>query len=211
MIASIDGASSAGGLSGALGGPSGKAVFAALRCLADVVVVGAATMRAESYGPVRLDNAARARRRAWGVPEVSPVAVVTRSCRLDCESTFFTDAEQTPFVLTVHAAAEADRRRAGQAAEVVVAGGRDVEPARALGALAHRGAGNVLEEGGPSLNGQLAAAGVLDALCLTLSPTLLVGAARRIATGAALAPPAALELARVLEGGGSLFLRYRRP
>lgn len=72
MIASIDGASSAGGLSGALGGPPDKAVFAALRCLADVIVVGAATMRAEGYGPARLDGTARARRRGWGLPEVPP-------------------------------------------------------------------------------------------------------------------------------------------
>lgn len=210
MIASVDGASSAGGLSGALGGPPDKAVFAALRCLADVVVVGAATMRTEGYGPVRLDRAARARRRTWDLPEVPPIAVVTRSCRLDWRSTFFTDAEQRPLVLTVDAATKADRRRAGEVAEVVLAGDRDVEPARALGALADRGAGNVLVEGGPSLNGQLAAAGLLDELCLTVSPTLLVGDATRIATGAALEPPAALELAHVLEEGGFLFLRYRR-
>lgn len=211
MIASIDGASSAGGLSGALSGPPDKAVFAVLRSLADVIVVGAATMRAEGYGPARLDCAARARRRGWGLPEVPPIAVLTRACRLDWGSTFFTEAEQRPIVITVAAAAEADRRRAGEVAEVVVAGDRDVEPVRALGALADRGAGNVLVEGGPSLNGQLAAAGLLDELCLTLSPTLLAGDARRIATGATLTPPATLELAHVLEGGGFLFLRYRRP
>lgn len=137
--------------------------------------------------------------------------MVTRTCRLDWGSTFFTEAEQRPIVLTVDAAAESDRRRAGEVAEVVVAGDRHVEPERALGSLADRGAGNVLVEGGPSMNGQLASAGLLDELCLTLSPTLLAGDARRIATGAALTSPAMLQLAHVLEGGGFLFLRYRRP
>ena len=44
MIASADGASSAGGLSGALGGPADQTLVATLRSLADVVVVGAGTM-----------------------------------------------------------------------------------------------------------------------------------------------------------------------
>ena len=94
---------------------------------------------------------------------------------------------------------------------MVVASDRHVEPVRAPGALADRGAGNTLVEGGPSLKGQLASAGLLDELCLTPSPTLVAGDARRIVTGAALAPPAGLELANVLEGGALLFLRYRRP
>ena len=50
MIASVDGAASLLGRSGALGGPADKALFATLRSLADVVLVGAGTMRAEGYG-----------------------------------------------------------------------------------------------------------------------------------------------------------------
>ena len=45
----------------------------------------------------------------------------------------------------------------------------------ALGALATRGFARVLAEGGPSLNGQLAAAGLIDEICLTLSPRLVSG------------------------------------
>ena len=212
MIASIDGASSAGGLSGALGEPPDEAVFAALRCLANVIVVGTATMRAEGYGPVRLDSTASSPRRASDVAELPPIAVVTRSRCLEWPPTLFTDAEQPPCVIIADASSEADRRRAGEVAEIVLAGDRDVEPARALGALAHRGAGNVFVKGDPSLNGQMASAGLLDEPCLIPSPTLVAGDGRRVATGAALAPPAALELAHVvLGGGGFLSLRYRRP
>ena len=111
MIASIDGAASVSGRSGALGGPADKALFAILRSLADVVV-GAATMRVEGYGPARLDVAARARRQGWGLAAVPPIAVVTRQCRLAWDSPFFVDAEARPVVITVSSSAAGDRAAA---------------------------------------------------------------------------------------------------
>src|SRR6201990_1686790 len=73
MIVSVDGGTSWGGVSGALGGPADKALFAALRSLADLVLVAAGTMRAEGYGPARLPDAARRVRRARGQSEVPPI------------------------------------------------------------------------------------------------------------------------------------------
>jgi riboflavin biosynthesis pyrimidine reductase len=69
-----------------------------------------------------------------------------------------------------------ERKKAAELADVIIAGEHDVDLAVTLDALAARGFSRVLAEGGPSLNGQLAAAGLLDELCLTLSP-LPVGAA----------------------------------
>jgi riboflavin biosynthesis pyrimidine reductase len=80
MIASVDGGASFKGRSGELGGPADKTLFATLRSLGDVILVGAATMRTEGYGPVRLDETARARRRRWGLASVPPIAVLTRTC-----------------------------------------------------------------------------------------------------------------------------------
>ncbi len=54
MIASVDGATSVDGVSGALGGGADHRVFFALRSVADVVLVAAGTMRAEDYGPAEL-------------------------------------------------------------------------------------------------------------------------------------------------------------
>src|SRR5581483_1217313 len=119
MIASVDGASSVGGVSGSLGGPADKVVFAAIRSHADAIVVGAGTMRTEGYGPF-----------AGG-----PIAVVTRSCRLDWSSRFFTDATNRPIVVTVSSAAAGDRARAADVADVVLAGERDVDLADAIGQL----------------------------------------------------------------------------
>jgi riboflavin biosynthesis pyrimidine reductase len=212
MIASVDGAASFGGRSGALGGPADKALFAVLRALADVVLVGAGTVRAEGYGPIRLDDAARARRGAWGLAAVPPIAVVTRACRLDWTSPFFIQAEQRPLVVTVASAPAANRAQAARVAEVVVAGEGEVDLTEALGALAERGHDNVLAEGGPGIAAELAASGLLDELCLTVSPMVAAGDARRILEGPALAPPQCIELVHVLEADGYLFLRYgRRP
>ena len=210
MIVSVDGAASLQGRSGALGGPADKALFATLRSLADVVLVGAGTMRAEGYGPARLSDDARVRRRAWGLPPVPPIAVITRSCRLDWSARFFTEAQQRPLVVTVASAAAADRARAAEVADVIIAGDDDVDLARAISALAKRGHTNVLSEGGPGMAAQLAAAGLLDEVCLTVAPLLAAGEARRILDGAALAPPSALELGHVLQADGYLFLGYRR-
>ena len=192
MIASVDGATAVGGVSGGLGGPADQAVFAALRSYADVVLVAAGTVRAEHYGPV-------------GVP----IAVVSRSARLDWDAPLFTAADAQPIVVTVAEAPVAERKRAADLADVVIAGERDVDLATALDALAARGFGSVLAEGGPSLNGQLAAAGLLDELCLTLSPLLIGGDAKRILAGPGLATGSGWRLRSLCEQDGFLFLRYR--
>jgi len=81
----------------------------------------------------------------------------------------------------------------------------------ALGALAERGYARVLAEGGPTLNGQLVAAGLLDELCLTVSPLLAGGDAKRILAGPALPSGPGWQIRSLCEQDGFLFLRYRRP
>lgn len=85
-----------------------------------------------------------------------------------------------------------------------------MDPARAVRELADRGLDRQLAEGGPRLLGQFIAAGVLDELCLTLSPMLTAGDAQRIAGGPAVAVPERFTLASLLEEAGFLFTRYRR-
>lgn len=191
MIASVDGATTVGGVSGGLGGPADHALFLLLRSLADGILVAAGTVRAEGYRPSAI-----------------PVAVVSRRLRFDWEARFFAAPIARPTLLTV-AQAPADRRaRAAEVADVVVAGDRDVDLAVALAVLSERGWRNVLAEGGPTLNGQLARAGLLDELCLTLSPRLAGGDAKRILDGPAL-PATGLRLCSACEQDGFLFLRYR--
>jgi 5-amino-6-(5-phosphoribosylamino)uracil reductase len=210
MIVSVDGGTSWGGVSGALGGPADKSLFASLRSLADLVVVAAGTMRAEGYGPARLPDATRDARRARGQTAVPPIAVVSRSCQLDWETEFFTDAEERPLVITVSDADARDRARAAEVADVVVAGEGDVDFALAFRELGERGVQSVLAEGGPTLNGELARADLLDELCVTLAPRLASGDAKRILAGSTLEELGVLALHAVYEDDDFLFLRYRR-
>jgi riboflavin biosynthesis pyrimidine reductase len=192
MISGVDGATAVGDVSGSLGGPADRQVFGVLRALADVVLVAAGTVRAEHYGPSDV-----------------PIAVVTRTAQLDWQSPFFSQAKAKPIVLTVDDAPAENLRRAAQVADVVIAGSGGVDFGRALAELGARGYHQVLAEGGPTLNGQLALAGVIDELCLTLSPTLAAGSSKRIIAGPDLPMPTSLGLHSVLEDDGFLFLRYR--
>jgi riboflavin biosynthesis pyrimidine reductase len=94
-------------------------------------------------------------------------------------------------------------------ARVVVAGEVDVDLEVAVRELGATGATNVLAEGGPTLNGQLARAGLLDELCVTLAPLLASGDAKRIIAGSTLDALLPLALRSICEQDGYLFLRYR--
>jgi riboflavin biosynthesis pyrimidine reductase len=209
MIVSVDGGTSWGGVSGALGGTADKALFSVLRSFADVVLVAAGTMRAEKYGPAQMTDATQTVRRGRGQVAVPPIAVVSRSCQIDWDTPFFTAAIARPIVITVSAAAASDRARAAEVADVIVVGEHDVDLVGALDALAERGVSNVLAEGGPTLNGDLARVRLLDELCVTLSPRLASGDAKRIIAGSTLAELEALSLRSVCEADDYLFLRYR--
>jgi riboflavin biosynthesis pyrimidine reductase len=197
------------GVSGGLGGGADRAVYLHLRSLADAVLVGAGTVRAERYGPPWLPLELVEDRRRRGQPRLPRIAVASRSCRLDWESPFFGDAASRPIVITVADAPAERRAEAARVADVLVAGDDDVDLDAALAGLAAAGARSVLAEGGPTLNGALASAGLLDELCLTLSPLLVGGDARRILAGAPPVPDGRLELEFAGEEDGFLFLRYR--
>ena len=210
MIASLDGAITIEGRSGGLGAPADKAMFSALRAVADVVLAGAGTVRAEGYGPARPSAATRSDRRARGQDEAPRIAVVTRSLNLDVTSPLFTEGDSRPIVVTCEAA-PADRRAAlAEVAEVVVAGEATVDLGTALRALREQGAAVVTCEGGPSLNGDLLAADLIDEWALTVSPLLAGGGSLRSVVGPALAEPLPLHLDRLLEGDGLLLGRWLR-
>ena len=207
FVASADGAAWLDGRSGGLSSPADKRVFALLRDLADVVLVGAGTIRTEGYSYPDFGAERRARRRALGLAELPTFAVVSGSLDLDADSGLFAGAPVRTIVLT-GAAAPPDRRAAlAQVADVVIAGDRHVDLARAVDALAARGLTRILSEGGPALLGGLVAAGRLDELCLTVSPLLAGPGAGRIVAGAG-HPPVTLSILGLLTEDNSLFTRY---
>lgn len=212
MIASADGATAVGGLSGPLGGPADLAVFLALRAVSDAIVVGGQTVRAERYRPPGPGSpAARAARAARGQQERPTVAVVTASLDLDPDLPLFADPTYRPLVATVEAADPERRRALAPVADVVSVGETAVDMAELLAELGRRGHRVVLAEGGPSLNAQLIAADLVDEWNLTIAPLLGGGQAKRPAQGAERADaPAAMHLDRVWLADQLLFCRWLR-
>ena len=186
FITSVDGGATADGTSGTLAGPGDRSIFNLLRELADVVVVGAGTVRVEGYSGAHMGVAKRQRRHARGQSEIPPLAIVTKSGRLDRDMGVFTRTEVPPLVLTCTAAADETRRLLGDLAEVLDCSGSDpgnVDEAALLAILQARGLRRILTEGGPTLLGSFVERDLLDELCLTIAPYLVGGMARRIATG----------------------------
>jgi riboflavin biosynthesis pyrimidine reductase len=210
MISSADGAAALAGRSRGLGGPADRMVFGVLRSLADVILVGAGTARAERYRPVQPGEIWPGLRA--GEVQVPPIAVVTSS--LNLQGARLLDGSPPPILITT-AAAAADQGGVLQSgaltgrAEIVTAGHDRVDAAAAVAALAGLGYRRILCEGGPHLLGQLAAARLLDELCLTTSPVLASGAAGRVVTGGG-EQPTSLTLAHVLTHDGFLLARYVR-
>ncbi|MGY1581348.1 pyrimidine reductase family protein [Streptomyces sp. MN13] len=212
MVSTLDGAAQHDGRSQPISSATDMRVFGTLRALADVVVVGAETVRQEGYRPARARAEFAAMRQAAGQGPAPAIAVVSASLDLDFSLPLFTSPLVPTLVLTGAAAAPDRVAAAGKAgAQVVIAGdGVGVEPARAVRELAGLGHTRLLTEGGPRLLGQLVAAGVLDELCLTVSPMLTAGDAQRIAGGPGVAVPQQFALVSLLEESGFLFSRYRR-
>lgn len=210
MITSIDGATSVTGRSGGLAGPGDRRVFTALRSAADVILVGAGTVRAEDYGPVALDETLQARRVERGQSPLPRLAVLSGRLDLDAHGRLFSG--EPPIVITSPGADRARRTELTDVgADLVLAGtGDHVDLPIALATLGEMGAKVVLCEGGPALNGALAAADLIDEICLTVAPLLVAGESARLVHGPALDDPTAFVPRRVLEEDGFLFLRYTR-
>ncbi|MEV1293426.1 dihydrofolate reductase family protein [Pseudonocardia sp. NPDC049635] len=208
MVTSLDGAATAGDRgSQGLSTPADRELFRSLRRAADVVLVGAGTVREENYRGVRPRPSGPDGADPGPPP---PIAVVTGSAALDPAAPLFTDTLTAPLVLTTTAAPVARRTAlAGAGAEVVTL--PDLGPGTLLAELARRDLREVLCEGGPTLLGALVAADEIDELRLTLVPVLTAGPSGRIASGPEDAGLRRMELAgHTAAPDGTLLLHYRR-
>jgi riboflavin biosynthesis pyrimidine reductase len=183
MVSSIDGSTVVDRNSRSLSSPTDQEVLLTLRDLADVLIVGAATVRIEGYGPPRK----RGQR----------VGVVSRRGDVDASTPLFTSG--AGFLILPEDAPPTT-------VESVRAGTGEVDFA---GALAQLDANFVQAEGGALLNGSLSAADVIDELNLTISPQLAGGDGPRVTSGS-IQVSRKMRLAHVLEEDGFLFTRYLR-
>lgn len=203
MVCDLTGSTAVDGRVGALSAGADVELFRRLRSIADVVLVGAETVRRERYGPVRIEPRDEVDDRP-----PPPVAVISRSLAFDWTIPLFASKDGTrPIVVTCDDADPVAVAAAERHADVLVAGGESVDLGVALRGFAERGAGVVVCEGGPHLLGELVAGGHLDELCLTITP-LMGGDPLPVAV----LPPGSrlhgFRLAQVADDDGTLFLRY---
>jgi riboflavin-specific deaminase-like protein len=206
MITTLDGRASVRGRSKDLGSEVDSEFLLKLRHRFDAIMVGAGTIRAERYGRIVKDPAARARREQIGLP-ADPLAVII-SGRLDLpfDAPIFTCGSGRILVFT---SSDAPLPETATSLSVErIDGEISIEPVL-LHLRKNHGVRAVLCEGGPHLYGQLEAADVVDDLFLTTSPELVGGEpSPRILEGS-LAEPRRKQLEELLEHEGELFARYR--
>lgn len=209
MIMSLDGAAAFGGRAGPLSDANDQNLLLALRGFADVVLVGAGTVRAEGYGPVRLTTEqAVERRKRWGLESAPPIAVVTHTGRVP--PALFADPKQRPLLITTSHLAHAHPELRDQA-DLLIAGDTAVNVAAAISTLQAGGMRRILCEGGPTLLDELVANDLVDEMCLTISPTLAATAAIDRPGAQTLTAPTRLALGHVVTVEDYVYLRYVRP
>jgi riboflavin biosynthesis pyrimidine reductase len=188
FVATVDGRATIAGRSGPIGSDTDTEMLVGLRHRFEAVMIGAGTMRAERYGPMK------------------PLLVLV-SGRLDLpwDAPVFTEGGE----VLIFTASEVEPPQTSARVDVV----RHEGAVNLREALRHlrqeRGIRALLSEGGPLLHEQMQADGLVDDLFLTIAPKLSGGEAPRILEGP-LPDVIGLELAWLLEEEGELFARYRR-
>lgn len=218
MVATLDGAvTGADHRSDSISSPADKRVFSVLRSLADAVIVGAGTARAERYTRLHAKQRHADQRGDRGQGAAPLLVLVSRSGQVDLDR--LDEAGSGGVVL------HASRESCGPArrAELVERLGEDavvlhdgaVEPRAVIDDLRRRGCREVVHEGGPALLGTWTGAGAVDELCLTTSP-LLAGipdpdAPRGLLDGHAGDAPVPLSLLSLVTDGSALIQRWGLP
>ncbi len=229
MVSTVDGHATLDGRSGGLSSRADRELFHGLRMAVDAVMAGAGTVRVERYGRIIPDSSRRRARIQRGLTEEPLACIVSGRLWLGADIPLLADPAAKVVILTSSAAS-----LPASAAEVhyirAERNGQLDLPA-ALAELRERFAvRTLLCEGGPHLNAQLLAAGLVDELFLSLSPQLAGGdtaggntagentaagdtagggEALRILAGSSFSPPVELSLLSALEDDSHLFLRYR--
>ena len=203
MIATADGRATIAGRTATMANRADYELFHALRARVDAVMVGAETVRVESYGRMIVSEVARAAREREGMPGDGMAVLVTRSAAVPADVGMLRAPENRVVVLTP----SPDATLPPAEAQVSYLRAPVVEGVRRL--RTELGVRSLLCEGGPQLLGDLVRAGLVDELHFVLAPKLAGGnAPLTILSGDDVEPPSDLRLVSVHEAGGYLFVRY---
>ena len=221
-VTSSDGVTAVDGSSRGIGGAGDLRAMLRIRRGADAVLVGAATVRAEGYDAALT----RAEDVAWrverGLTERAALVIVSRTLEL---GDFGHGVSGTRVIVLTTAGADTSAKGIGALAARLEANGSRLEVLdvgaddggavswpRALTALRDAGLRRVSCEGGPSVNAQLLAQGLVDEILLTIAPRILGTGARTLTGFAGTGPlPQPLRLRSVVPVGDELLVRYEVP
>jgi riboflavin biosynthesis pyrimidine reductase len=209
MVLTPDGAGAFHGRTKAITDPADQVLLGYLRGRADAVMVGAATIQAEHYGPVRLKPEVRAQREQDGYAAAPPLVVVTAHANLPTTLPVF-DPEAPRTIVATLASSAAKATELHDVADVIVVGEDELDLSRLVDVLAERGLHRVLCEGGPFLLSQLIEHDLIDDMCLTLSPFLAGSQPTTMQPKSDRVAPTRLRLQHVLTLHDLLYLRYSR-
>ena len=200
FVSSIDGSvMGVDGTSGTLTRGADRRVLGAIRRASDVVLVGASSFRGEGYL----------------LPRAVPLAVVTTSGDLTGHGMPASVESGSLLVLCPRSAVDTVRRTLAVTGADIIELGDDgaaapIGPPAIVATLRQSGLRSIVCEGGPVLAGRLVAAGLVDDLCLSTSPTI-GGPALRMLGGVEL-DPMALELRQLLvDDSGVSYARWALP
>ena len=206
MVSTLTGSATMNHVSEDMGNDTDRQLFAALRNWADVVLVGAQTVRAEDYsGVAPVTDGSRP----------APIAVPSRSLDFDITSDFFTDFTTPPILLVPHSSRD-DQELAQRIATIESAGAEVCDAGEGtaqnyISVLKDRGFKRVLCEGGPGMIGQLVDIDAIDQMYLTLDPHLSTGVETPMATFQGEHSHRRMQLENVAaDHDGTVFLRYSR-
>ena len=208
MLTTLDGAvAGADGLSGSISSATDRLIFSEVRRLCDAVLVGAGTIRAERYNPMKAKTEYQEARAVAGLKSAPVVVIVSRSLDLPWQDPLFHESAQQPIVLTgIHEPSSQALVLAQANADVQQI--PDLEARTIIGAMHARGLSRIVCEGGPTLLTQMAAADLIDEYDITLAP-ILAGNGHGIVHGS-LGEITRLHLAQAITDEGFVFTKYVR-
>ncbi|MDA8189218.1 MAG: dihydrofolate reductase family protein [Dehalococcoidales bacterium] len=210
MVATVDGKATIGGRSFPLGSKVDHVLMRKIRAAADMVLIGAGTLRAENVD-FRMPDHLQEKRLARGLTGVPLAAVLSPSADLPLDRTFFTSKQFTAIVLCTEQADPRKVKELSSRVQVLSVGKAKVELRTMLSVLlADFGVKRLVVEGGPTLNFSLIEAGLADELFLTICPKIVGGHETSIVQGTGFSPDRVplLRLVSAHACDNELFLRY---